>query len=329
MSTQARNARTAGYWVRVALVMAVAGLLGLVSGGALLGTSGLASAGPPGSNGEFVVTAQVDTFTPAMDPHLPCDIRVWFYGYDEGETIDSVDFTPSPPTAGQDAAEVDYTVTATGPTTGVMGPQDEGNHRLNLFLDYSLVWTGLAHPQQGYNVKLEVVTSETKNKSKVFWVQCQAPNPTPTPTPTETPTVTPTPTPTETPTATPTETPTGTPTETLTETVQPTVPPVTSGPSQPVTPSPTVKGSEAVEDEEAVDDSETVAPEVTVKGSQASAPSQGAEPAESAKPPLQVDAGVVGWSTQQVWGAWLAGLGLVLLLGSAGSLMKARRLETA
>ena len=334
MSTQANHTHNATYWVRVALVLAVSGLLALVSGGILLGTGGPVSADPPsdppGSNGEFVVTAQVDTFNPAMDPHLPCDIRVWFYGYDEGETISSVSFTPQAPTAGADSNNVAYTVTATGFTTGTMGPQDADNHRLNLVRDYSLAWTGRAHPQQGYNVKLEVVTTQTGEKSKVFWVQCAAPEPTPTPTPTETPTVT--------PTETPTETPTGTPTGTPTETVQPTVPPVTSGPVEPnvtvegsetTQPTPTVEGSEVTEPSETTAPDETTAPSPTVKGQQAVQPDESETPEVTGQPPVAVDAGVTGRTTAQAWGAGLVALGLVLLLGSGGVLVGARRLETS
>lgn len=310
MSTQAQGTRTATRLVRVALASAVAGLLALVSGGILLGTDGSASADPPGSNGEFVVTAQVDTFNPAMDPHLPCDVRVWFYGFDEGEAVESVVFTPWAPTAGTDPDGVTYTVTATGPTTGTMAPQDEANHQLNLFLDYSLAWTGAPHPQQGYNVKLDVVTGGTQHKSKVFWVTCEAPEPTPT----ETPTVTPTETPTETPTQTPTQTP---------ETVQPVVPPVTPTPSVTGTPDVQVEGSEAVEP------NPTGAPGQTVKGSEAAAPDQAVAPDQLDQPPLAVDAGLSDGSTAQVWGAGLVAVGLVLLLGSGGILVGARRLERA
>lgn len=298
MSTQAQGTRTATRLVRVALASAVAGLLALVSGGILLGTDGSASADPPGSNGEFVVTAQVDTFNPAMDPHLPCDVRVWFYGFDEGEAVESVVFTPWAPTAGTDPDGVTYTVTATGPTTGTMAPQDEANHQLNLFLDYSLAWTGAPHPQQGYNVKLDVVTGGTQHKSKVFWVTCEAPEPTPTETPTQTPTQTP-------------------------ETVQPVVPPVTPTPSVTGTPDVQVEGSEAVEP------NPTGAPGQTVKGSEAAAPDQAVAPDQLDQPPLAVDAGLSDGSTAQVWGAGLVAVGLVLLLGSGGILMGARRLERA
>lgn len=298
MSTQAQGTRTATRLVRVALASAVAGLLALVSGGILLGTDGSASADPPGSNGEFVVTAQVDTFNAAMDPHLPCDVRVWFYGFDEGEAVESVVFTPWAPTAGTDPDGVTYTVTATGPTTGTMAPQDEANHRLNLFLDYSLAWTGAPHPQQGYNVKLDVVTGGTQHKSKVFWVTCEAPEPTPTETPTQTPTQTP-------------------------ETVQPVVPPVTPTPSVTGTPDVQVEGSEAV------DPNPTGAPGQTVKGSEAAAPDQAVAPDQLDQPPLAVDAGLSDGSTAQVWGAGLVAVGLVLLLGSGGILVGARRLERA
>lgn len=298
MSTQAQGTRTATRLVRVALASAVAGLLALVSGGILLGTDGSASADPPGSNGEFVVTAQVDTFNPAMDPHLPCDVRVWFYGFDEGEAVESVVFTPWAPTAGTDPDGVTYTVTATGPTTGTMAPQDEANHQLNLFLDYSLAWTGAPHPQQGYNVKLDVVTGGTQHKSKVFWVTCEAPEPTPTETPTQTPTQTP-------------------------ETVQPVVPPVTPTPSVTGTPDVQVEGSEAVEP------NPTGAPGQTVKGSEAAAPDQAVAPDQLDQPPLAVDAGLSDGSTAQVWGAGLVAVGLVLLLGSGGILVGARRLERA
>lgn len=310
MSTQQSVAAPATHWVRVALALAVAGLLALVSGGILMVVGGSASADPPGSNGEFVVTAQVETFTPAMDPHLPCDIRVWFYGYDEGETVESVVFTPQPPTAGTDGQGVAYRVTATGPTSGTMGPQDPENHRLNLFLDYSLAWTGAAHPEQGYNVKLEVVTGDTENKSKVFWVQCTAPVPTPTETPTTPPTETPT-----TPTTPPAETPAATPTDT----VEPD------------------EGTEA----SAGGGEESAGPSETSESDDSSGPvgtgepdeTQGAAPAGGGDDlegdvPRAVDAGLGGWSTTEVWGAGLLGGGLALLLASGGVLMGARRLET-
>ena len=126
-----------------------------------------------------------------------------------------------------------------------------------------------------------------------------------------------------TPTATPTETPTQTPTQTPTETVQPVVPPVTPTPSVTGTPDVQVEGSEAVEP------SQTGTPGQTVKGSEAVAPDHAVAPDQLDQPPLTVVAGLSGGSTAQVWGAGLVAVGLVLLLGSGGILVGARRFERA
>ncbi len=113
---------------------AIAGLLSMLLGGALLVTSipgqaGAQPGGPPGNNGTIKLDREAFDDHPDNEPHVGCIFQLDFYGFDEGDLNAHVSFEVQPPTG--KAAEllwttcpsVRTTTAAAGPKPGSMRPR--------------------------------------------------------------------------------------------------------------------------------------------------------------------------------------------------------------
>ncbi|HSX18371.1 MAG TPA: LPXTG cell wall anchor domain-containing protein [Candidatus Saccharimonadales bacterium] len=121
---------------------------------------------PGGNNGTVKISDESNPDgIPQNDPHVSCSFNVEFYNYDKGSHNATVDFNLQHPTAGNG-----YTLSA----TGNLSPIVNGGKGLDASEKYTLAFTGQAHPQQGYHVKLTVTVPKANGseiKHKVFWVK--------------------------------------------------------------------------------------------------------------------------------------------------------------
>jgi len=210
-----RVRRASGGLVVAAGVLAMGGGLALASGVSAQAND------PIGHNGVVKVVGEGDVDDiPENNPHQGCRLGIEWYNYDQADIWSTITFEMWSPT--------DATLTVDGPSSVFVGEDHAGGTKNDLDARewYTLNADGLAHPEQGFHVKVTVDTPGsrgTEKKSKVFWFQnCETPTESPSPTPTETITATPTETPTETPTDS-TESPSPSPTEsTDTESPSPT-----------------------------------------------------------------------------------------------------------
>jgi hypothetical protein len=125
---------------------------------------------PPGNNGTVKIDDQPLDDIPNNDPHVGCEVRVDFYGFDEGDLNASVTFELQAPTA------KDRTLTVvSGDLNPFIGEDAAGGGTdLDASETYVLAFTGAPHPQQGYHVKLTVHAEGSQGadtKHKVFWVE--------------------------------------------------------------------------------------------------------------------------------------------------------------
>ena len=136
------------------------------------------SAAPPGNNGTIKVDGVVFDDHPNNEPHVGCVFQVDFYGFDEGDLDAEVSFTAQPPSG---TGDIDL---LTGDAIVDIGEDDNSGGGSVAGLDasetYTLDLSGLvAHPQQGYHVKLTVHADGAQGadtKHKVFWVTgCKPP----------------------------------------------------------------------------------------------------------------------------------------------------------
>jgi hypothetical protein len=154
---------------------------------------------PPGNNGTIKIDGPPYDDSHGNEPHVACEFRVVFWGFDEGQrgTIEIAGHAPSG--SGRVGGLQDV----------LISDDDAGGGRdldaAFTFTAADLDLSGLtAHPKQGYHLKVTVWTSEPGGrKHKVLWLQpCAAPGGGSTATPTPAPTVgggstqTPAPTPT-------------------------------------------------------------------------------------------------------------------------------------
>jgi LPXTG-motif cell wall-anchored protein len=162
----------ASRWLTRAAVATAAVAAGMIAGAAV------AWADPPGNNGTVKINSQdVDSSGDISNvPHVPCDFQVEFFGFDAGQTA-TITFTIQPP-SGKDVVLLSETETISGtPAGGGLNDVDE-------VFKFSGTSFGLdrftAQPQQGFHVKLTIVSAGVPGglKHKVFWLQC-APSTTP------------------------------------------------------------------------------------------------------------------------------------------------------
>jgi hypothetical protein len=173
-------------FVRAGAVVAGVALAGFAAAPAFATGNG----DPAGNNGTIKIVEHGETDEiPNNDPHVGCKLDIEWYGFDEGEDIISkVSFELQAPT-------LDGELTVDGPAEVFVGEDPASGAGTDDGLDgrepYTLHSTGVAHPKQGYHVKVTVNTPGSKGsdkKSKVFWFQnCEGGEPNEEPTPTTTP----------------------------------------------------------------------------------------------------------------------------------------------
>jgi LPXTG-motif cell wall-anchored protein len=206
---------------------AVAGLLSMLVGGALLvttipGQAGAQPGGPPGNNGTIKVDREAFDDHPDNEPHVGCIFQVDFYGFDEGDLNAHVSFEVHPPTGKPEEVLSDDVFIGEDDNGG--GGSEAGLDASETYDLSSLLQGFEPHPQQGWHVKLTINAEGSQGadtKHKVFWVTgCETP-PT-TSTTSSTTTTTEKPTTTTESTTTTTEEPTTTTESTTTTTEKPT-----------------------------------------------------------------------------------------------------------
>ncbi|MBC7278882.1 hypothetical protein [Nocardioides sp.] len=203
---------------RAGAIFAGAALAGLVATPAFATGDDKGGKGDPGGNNgtvKIIKHGNIDDI-PNNEPHVGCELDVEWYGFDEGaDIISKISFELHAPTEGGD-------LTVDGPAEVFVGGDAASGAGTDDGLDgretYKLSATGLAHPKQGFHVKVTIHTPRSHGsdtKSKVFWFQnCETEEPSGTPTPSlpplgeepsEEPTPSDEPTPGEEPTDEPTE----------------------------------------------------------------------------------------------------------------------------
>jgi hypothetical protein len=128
---------------------------------------------PPGNNGNVKITGLGDLDSiPNNVAHPGCTFQVEWYGFDQGaDIISTVTFESQAPTS-------DVAIAVDGPASVFVGADPAGGGQdLDGVQAYTLSFTGVPQPQQGYHVRLTVHTPYSNgndSKSKVFWVEpCQ------------------------------------------------------------------------------------------------------------------------------------------------------------
>ena len=214
-----RNAKHREGGSRLTDRIALTGLLAIVVTVAAFASSAIsdpvaAKNVPPGNKGTAKITIDGQDFDgiPDNDPHPGCIFDLKFFFFPRASNVDYT-FTLHPPTKD-------------GSTGGsrTLDPTQEPNANVVVDLTDFLQNSGVTpQPQQGYHIKLEIETKDTRgpgdDKHKVFWVNCASTTPSPSVSPTITgspsgsPSVTVSPTVTVTPTVTvsPTVTESGSP----------------------------------------------------------------------------------------------------------------------
>ena len=135
---------------------------------AALFTTGVAVADPPGNNGTVKIDGVPFDAYPDNEPHVGCTFQVDFYGFDEGALTASVRFTAHPPTGKAVTLLNDSVFIGEDPAGGGTDVDAQETYDLSAALQEFM-----AHPQQGYHVKLRVnapgsIGKDTKYKT--FWV---------------------------------------------------------------------------------------------------------------------------------------------------------------
>ncbi|CUR57407.1 exported hypothetical protein [metagenome] len=155
--------------VRLCLAAGVAGL-----GALALIPSGSVVAAPPGNNGTIKLDGIPFDSHQDNEPHVGCLFELDFYNYEQGNYNATVKFIVQPPT-GKDIVLQNRTVFIGGDPAGGGGDLDG-----SLLTDLSPQLVAfMAHPQQGYHVKVAVNAPRSigaDKKAKTFWVtDCGAP----------------------------------------------------------------------------------------------------------------------------------------------------------
>ena len=148
---------------RALLVAAVATL------GFLATTGVVAVADPPGNNGTIKVDGIPFDQHVDNEPHVGCTFEVDFYGYDLGVGNATVTFIVQPPTGRDIVLLTDNTINiGQDPAGGGTDLDAERSYNIS-----SALQMFMAHPNQGYHVKLKVNAPGSIGKDtkyKVFWV---------------------------------------------------------------------------------------------------------------------------------------------------------------
>ena len=164
---------------RAGILLAVAGVSGALAlaGGAAAGAQSSSDAGnqPPGNNGTIKIhRTDTDQEDHANEPHVGCEFRVEFFGFDGYANTSEMSFSLWSPTRPDQPTmytrHVDLTV-----DNRVSGA--EWDHE-ETFTAAQIIGTNDVEPhaRQGYHVKLTVETDDSAPqgatvKHKVFWMQ--------------------------------------------------------------------------------------------------------------------------------------------------------------
>ena len=171
------------------LIVSLLSLLGVIVVGFAItspfATTASGAPNPPGNNGTIKIDGVPFDTAPNNEPHVGCTFQVDFYGYDEGDLFADVIFADHPPTA-----DGGLTVTS-GSQHVFIGEDSNAGGGSEAGLDaqetYTLSFTGMPHPKQGFHVKLTIHADGSKGadtKHKVFWVSgCDVTTPPTTTTP--------------------------------------------------------------------------------------------------------------------------------------------------
>jgi LPXTG-motif cell wall-anchored protein len=104
------------------------------------------------------------------EPHVSCEVRITFFGFDEGQTAD-ITFTGQAPTGGGVLLH-ESAVPTSDDAAGGAGQDADGATRVYTVDDLGL--SGVApHPKQGYHVKVAVDSLGAPGgaKQKVLWIE--------------------------------------------------------------------------------------------------------------------------------------------------------------
>ena len=127
---------------------------------------------PPGNNGTVKIDGVAFGDVPNNEPHPGCIFEVDFYGFDEGDLNATVRFFAIPPTGQRELLLADTVFIGEDSNAG--GGSEEG---LDATREYNLqqaLKTYMAHPEQGFHIKLKVNAPGSIGKDtkyKVFWVE--------------------------------------------------------------------------------------------------------------------------------------------------------------
>src|SRR4051812_12833469 len=142
-------------------------LIGLMARGPFATTAGAVN--PPGNNGTVKIDGVAFDDAPNNEPHVGCNFQVDFYNYDEGDFNANVRFYAIPPTGKNILLLSDKVFIGEDPANG--GTDLDGSGTYNLSDELK---SFMAHPQQGYHIKLHVnapFSIGADKKHKAFWVQ--------------------------------------------------------------------------------------------------------------------------------------------------------------
>jgi hypothetical protein len=123
----------------------------------------------PGNNGTVKIDGVPFDDAPNNEPHPGCNFQVDFYGYDQGDFNANVRFYAIPPTGKNILLLSDKVFIGEDPAGG--GTDLDGSGTYNLSDELK---SFMAHPQQGYHIKLHVnapFSIGADKKFKAFWVQ--------------------------------------------------------------------------------------------------------------------------------------------------------------
>jgi len=150
----------------------------IVAGAGILAIAALAFTGaqgfaedPPGNNGTVKIDGVDFDVYPNNEPHVGCIFQVDFYGFDQGDLNAKVAFKVWPPTGDMETILKDTVFIGEDPNDGggsVAGLDAEQTYNLAPYLK-----SYMAHPQQGYHIKLVVNAPGSigaDKKHKTFWV---------------------------------------------------------------------------------------------------------------------------------------------------------------
>jgi hypothetical protein len=168
----------ASRWLtRVAVATAVAGIV------TITGAKAVWADDPAGNNGTVKIEStdvdSNDNSDISHDPHVTCKFQVKFFNFDEGQTA-TMTFTIQPPSG--DNGDVLKEKEAVVSDDAAGGGTDD-----DAVFDFDGADFGLGaftlQPQQGYHVKLNVVSEGLPGgqKHKVFWLECFPASPSPSP----------------------------------------------------------------------------------------------------------------------------------------------------